>query len=178
MLKVLGTLGCVGLLLSATVVQAQTPAATPAPPTCTAAEHRQFDFWIGNWTARYVSNGKEVTGSNRIAAALNHCVIIENFDGTPGSPLKGYSHSVYDRTDGRWKQTWVDNSGGYLDFVGGWEGDRMVLTRTATRQGKTFRQRMVWFDIRAEAFTWHWERSDDDGKTWQINWKIDYRRLP
>lgn len=24
-------------------------------------------------------------------------------------------------------QTWVDNTGAYLDFVGGWLGDRMVL---------------------------------------------------
>lgn len=157
-------------------VHALAQAATAPPPPCRTPEARQFDFWLGSWTARFQNNGKAVTGSNTVSTLFDGCVIVEQFDGAPGSPLKGLSHSVYDANAGRWKQTWVDNAGGYLDFVGGWEGDRMVLTREAERNGKRFLQRMVWFDIRPRAFNWHWERSDDGGKTWQVNWRIEYER--
>lgn len=180
-LKALAGTGAALLILLAGTVRAQTQgpaAAAPPPPPCTTREHGQFDFWLGTWNAHFVNNNDAVTGVNRITRILAGCVISENFDGAPGSPLKGLSYSVYDRNSGRWKQTWVDNSGAYLDFTGGWEGDRMVLSRSATRQGKTFLQRMVWFDIKPDVFAWHWERSDDEGKTWQINWKIEYRRLP
>lgn len=147
----------------------------PARP-CSTPEARQFDFWLGDWTARFQSNGKPVMARNSVSALFDGCVIFEQFDGAPGSPLKGLSHSVYDAIAKRWKQTWVDNTGAYLDFVGGWEGDRMVLMREVERNGQKFRQRMVWFDIRPDAFNWHWERSDDGGKTWTVNWRIEYQR--
>jgi hypothetical protein len=132
---------------------------------------------VGAWTGRFAdASGKMVNGSNTVSTLYDGCVIVEQFDGAPGSPLKGMSHSVYDANARRWKQTWVDNSGGYLDFVGGWEGERMILSREAERNDKRFQQRMVWFDITKDAFNWHWERSDDGGKTWKVNWRIEYRR--
>ncbi|MBL8515371.1 MAG: hypothetical protein JNM76_00265 [Betaproteobacteria bacterium] len=159
----------------AALAEAQT--ASPPPKPCTAPEARQFDFWLGDWTARFAGgDGKTVTGRNTVGTLYDGCVIVEQFDGAPGSPLKGMSHSVYDGNAKRWKQTWVDNSGGYLDFIGGWEGDRMILTRETERNGQRFQQRMVWFDISREAFNWHWERSDDGGKTWKVNWRIAYQR--
>lgn len=162
------------LLLGATLEVAAQGA--PVAKPCATPEARQFDFWLGSWTARFMNNNQSVTGSNTVSALYDGCVIAEQFDGAPGSPLKGLSHSVYDVYAKRWKQTWVDNSGSYLDFTGGWEGDRMILTREAERNGKRFLQRMVWFDIRADAFNWHWERSDDGGKTWAVNWRIEYQR--
>lgn len=160
-----------------TQTQTQTPAAAPAAAQCGSAESRQFDFWVGQWEARSVANGKEAISRNTVTKILGSCVIFENFQGAPGSPLNGISHSVYDRQAGKWKQTWVDNNASYLDFVGEFKDGRMVLVRSASKDGKSFLQRMVWFDIKPDQFTWHWERSDDGGKTWQVNWKIDYRRV-
>jgi hypothetical protein len=168
------------MLCLATVCVIGTVAAqTPPPPAkpCSAPEARQFDFWLGSWTARFAdASGKRVSGGNTVSTVYDGCVIVEQFDGAPGSPLKGMSHSVYDANAKRWKQTWVDNGGGYLDFTGGWESDRMILTREAERNGQRFQQRMVWFDITKDAFNWHWERSDDGGKTWKTNWRIEYQR--
>ena len=43
----------------------------PGRPDCSADEHRQFDFWVGNW----VVTDKEgnVMGYNRIDLILNDC---------------------------------------------------------------------------------------------------------
>ena len=164
--------------LAATQAMAQTPPPSPSSPPpppvhgCDSAQSRQFDFWVGDLDAAY-AGGKS---RNRVAKTLGGCVIVEQFTGSPGSPLEGTSVSTFDRATKRWKQTWVDNTAAYLDFSGGFADGRMILEREAEREGKRFRQRMVWQDIRPEAFKWLWQRSDDDGKSWSTQWEIDYTR--
>ena len=150
-------------------------AAGEAPPApCQAPEAGQFDFWLGEWDLTWGEDGK---GRNVITRVLGDCVIEENFDGTPSTPLVGRSYSVYNVRTGRWHQTWVDNQGGYLDFVGGLGSEgRMILSRDAMVEGQPIQQRMVWYNISEDAFDWNWERSDDGGETWQVQWTIRYVR--
>ena len=87
-----------GLLLLHPVALAQAQTDTAAKPTlpsgpCASAEHRQFDFWIGDWEVR-LPDGKPA-GTNRISRILNGCVIQENWSGTGGS--NGTSYNIYDR---------------------------------------------------------------------------------
>ena len=131
---------------------------------------RQFDFWLGDWDLRWEPDGR---GVNVITSILDDHVVLEQFDGRPSIPLAGMSVSVFDREIGRWRQVWVDSDGQYLDFVGGFEGERMVLERRRT-DGRL--QRMVWSNIAAASLLWSWEHSDDDGARWTVNWVIDYRR--
>lgn len=153
------------------------PAQTATPPPCKAPEYRQLDFWVGFWHARWQdAQGKPQEGSNRIELAHDGCVVVEHFDGRPGTPLRGTSVSTYDVTAKRWKQTWVDNTGSYLDLVGGMEGDRMILSRTTQSGGKPVLSRMVFEDITPAAFNWLWQSSADDGRTWRTLWRIEYRR--
>lgn len=140
---------------------------------CSAPEANQFDFWVGKWQAEW-EGGK---GTNDISKILNGCVVFEQFDATPSSPLIGRSYTVYSSRTGQWQQTWVDNSGGYLDFTGSWQDEKMILSRSFEIKGKKVMQRMVWYNISEKEFDWNWERSDDDGKTWKANWKIHYTRL-
>lgn len=154
---------------------AQTPPAPP-PPCESIAESRQFDFWVGDWDASYTMGGKAGTSRNRISKILDGCVVLEEFSGPPGVKLEGRSHSVFDRNAKKWKQTWVDSSGAYLDFTGGFADGRMILSREGERAGRRFLQRMVWQDIEPARFKWLWQRSDDGGATWSTAWEIDYRR--
>jgi hypothetical protein len=154
-----------------------TPAPKPAPSSpqygCNSPQSRQFDFWIGDW--EYTSEGKR--GINRVSKILDGCVILEQFgDGSPNT-LTGHSVSTFDRPTRQWKQTWVDNTGSYLDFSGAMEGGKMVFTREATADGKKILQRMVWFNIEQDRFSWSWDRSDDGGKTWKVLWPLEYKRI-
>jgi hypothetical protein len=126
------------------------------------AEAQQFDFWLGDWDLTWGEDGR---GTNRITSILDGCVIQEEFDGTPSISLKGMSISTYNSAFGKWQQTWVDNSGGYLDFVGGFADGKMTLSREATIDGKPVRQRMVFYNIQPDELDWNWERSDDGGQT-------------
>jgi hypothetical protein len=159
-------------------------AAPPAPPNpyphpCAAPEQKQLDFWVGEWNLTWPGqNAGEVgRGTNSIKRILDGCVVQENFSGQDSMPLRGTSISIFDANAGRWKQTWVDNEGAYLDFAGEFKDGQMILQREATQKdGTKFLQRMVWKNISASEFDWSWEASRDGGKTWQVQWPIHYKR--
>src|SRR5262245_33524485 len=112
----------------------------PPPTGCSSPESRQFDFWVGDWELNYAGGG---SGQNRITEILEGCVIREEFTGAPGTKLNGRSFSTFDRLSGKWKQTWVDDTGAYLDFTGAFADGRMILSREAERNGQKFLQRMI-----------------------------------
>ena len=39
------------------------------------------------------------------------------------------------------------------------------------------RQRMVWLDVRDDGFRWEWQRSADNGATWEVAWPLTYTRV-
>ncbi len=153
-------------------------AQTKEEKPCSTAEGRQFDFWLGDWKADWINkDGSHATGSNHVVSLFNGCAIEENFDGAPGTDLIGKSFSVYVPKEKIWKQTWVDNSGSYLDFEGKFENGKMILSReTIKEQGEVILQRMVYYNIAANEFDWNWEISNDNGKTWKTRWHIHYQR--
>jgi hypothetical protein len=157
--------------------------AAAQPVKCSGPGFDDFDFWVGEWTVQWTTpDGRAAQGTNRIRRTLDGCAIVEEFDGQPGSPLKGISVSVYDPRRKLWKQTWVDNHASYLDFEGGpvSEGPaRLVLSRSTVIDGKPLRQRMVFRDVTANGLVWDWQRSRDDGATWETSWQLRYvRRAP
>lgn len=139
-----------------------------------------FDFWIGQWELSWeAADGSIEKGKNTIERILNDKVIKENFEAISGK-MKGYigkSYSVFNSKTGEWKQTWVDNSGAYLDFTGKFEGDKRMFVRTTKNEnGEKVIQRMVFYEIKENSFQWDWEQSTDNGKNWDLRWKIAYRR--
>ncbi len=93
----------------------QTGSAPPNP--CAARGQRQLDFWVGEWDLTWPGNkaGEVQHGTNSIRRVLDGCVVEENFSGEGDMHLRGKSISIFDTRAGKWKQTWVDNEGGYLD---------------------------------------------------------------
>lgn len=133
-----------------------------------------LDFWLGSWDLSWADGG---AGTNLISRILDGQVIEESFDGRDAdSALLGRSLSVRDAADGQWRQTWVDSTGAYLDFVGAEVDGRISFRRQATVRGVAVVQRMVWLDVTPDALRWQWQRSRDGGSTWDVVWEIAYRR--
>jgi hypothetical protein len=151
---------------------------TTATAPCSSAEAKQFDFWVGEWDLTWPAGGGNPAGKghNSVTKGFDGCVIQENFDGMESMPLRGMSVSMYNARMKKWQQTWVDNEGSYLDFVGAFDGKEMTLAREAVNpKGEKVWQRMVFKNITADAFDWSWE-SSKNGKDWQVNWPIHYVR--
>jgi hypothetical protein len=150
-----------------------------SPPPCTEPQQKQFDFWIGEWDLTWPGEHAVEHGSNSVKRELDGCVIEENFSGGDAMHLRGKSVSSFDSRSGKWKQTWVDNEGGYLDFSGEFRESQMILERQGIRpDGGRVLQRMIFKNISTNAFDWSWEASGDGGKTWQVKWPIHYQRRP
>lgn len=147
-------------------------------PQCTAPEFRQLDFWVGEWEVRWEATPGQAAGSgaNTIRRDLGNCVIYETFEGGPStSHLVGYSVSTFHAPVGRWRQTWVDNQGGYFALVGGPVGDTFVLENSRLSDTAPY-LRMVFADITPTSLTWRWQRSTNGGSSWSDTWVIYYTR--
>jgi hypothetical protein len=134
----------------------------------TALGARDFDFWLGEWEVSW----DDRRGTNVIEPIFDGRVILEQFDGHPGADFRGMSVSVYDESARVWRQTWVDSEGNYLQFTGSF-GDGVMDLR-GERSGDLVR--MQWRDIRSDALTWLWQRSEDGGESWVTMWELAYRR--
>jgi hypothetical protein len=101
----------------------------------------ELDFWIGEWDVRWAGDGH---GTNSLSRILADRVILERFRGeSPRGTLEGRSFSVYDPERRLWRQTWVDDQGSYLDFVGDRMDGNFVFRRHAPELGAAAEQRMV-----------------------------------
>jgi len=168
-------------LLMTTPVSADDPqAAAPAPgaSACSGAEHRQFDFWLGEWEV-FGKAGKLV-GRSRIEAILHGCVIAEHWSSGSGGSNDGKSFNLYNGQTGRWEQFWVDAQGNRLLLSGGLVGGRMVLAgeqaKPDAETGLVQHERISWTPNADGSVRQLWESSKDAGKTWTIVFDGSYRR--
>ncbi|MGK7389998.1 MAG: hypothetical protein ACNS60_06595 [Candidatus Cyclobacteriaceae bacterium M2_1C_046] len=139
-----------------------------------------FDFWIGEWKVFWdEQDSTKGEGTNTISWALDN-VLQEDFKITKGrnKGFRGTSISVYQKRLNVWRQAWADNAGGYFSFKGEKDGDKkMFITDIVEKDGKQFRQRMVFHSIKEDTLIWDWEASEDGGKSWKLNWRIYYERM-
>ncbi|TRX55944.1 DUF1579 domain-containing protein [Fulvivirga sp. M361] len=142
---------------------------------------KYFDFWLGKWKVSWdEGNGVTGRGTNHIVRILDGKVIQENFEILEGQSkgFKGTSLSVYNPNQQKWKQAWADSQGGYYDFTGSVDGEKRMFQSAVINKpdGKRFTQRMVFYNIQTNELTWDWESSFDGGETWELKWRINYKR--
>ncbi len=145
----------------------------------TSNQENAFDFWVGNWSLEWI--GKDSTiikGTNIITKTLDAKVIKENFE-NPSTGFKGTSISVYNTKTKTWHQAWADNQGGYYNFIGEINGNKRIFKTLPKKVNDNIViQRMVFYDITPTKFIWDWESTKDGGKTWKLNWRINYTKVP
>ena len=162
------------VLLAAFLLAPQSPPAKPKTPPCTAVEHRQFDFWIGEWDVT-LPNGKPA-GQNRITSILGGCVLHESWKSARGAN-EGESFNIYG-PDGRWHQTWVDNGGTLLNLAGGVRDGAMVMSEeTRDREGRLTLNEIRWEKLPSGQVRQHWRTSTDGGATWSDAFVGIYTRM-
>ena len=162
------------ILAAGAAAFAQTP---PPQPPCAGAEHRQLDFWVGEWRADFdLPGGKRGTATNRITRdEYGACVITEHFY-QPDIDYRGHSVSMYDAKTKQWRQTWVDSQGSYIALAGGPVSGQPHSFELATVQAGPSLSRMVWQDVKPDSFTWRWQKRASEGAAWEDSWVIRYSR--
>jgi len=148
------------IALIVAVVAIATAANRAAAGACEASEHRQFDFWLGEWNVYGPKGG--LAGVNRITSEYGGCVLHEHY--TTSSGFEGESLNSYDPGRKVWHQTWVDNSGTLLLIEGGLRDGSMVLEGQNTgADGKATQNRITWTPNADGSVRQHWETTDGQG---------------
>jgi hypothetical protein len=171
---------CLVLLAAPAMAQMSPPVPPANPPAhCTAAEYHQFDFWIGEWRVFRTSKPDEMVGGSKIVSVHNGCGILESWQ--PFTLNTGGSLSSFDRATGKWRQTWIDSTGGRGEFSGGLVDGVMVLTGPWSGYGgpdKDALIRMTFSQIDGGAVRQLGEKSRDGGTSWTSAFDFTYRPKP
>jgi hypothetical protein len=138
-----------------------------SPSGCAAAEHRQFDFWVGDWDVFNPAGSQ--AGTNRILSLLEGCLVEENWAGG----IRGRSMNAYDAAIGKWTQYWFDDSRTHLRLSGGLDGDAMLMSgerifRRADGSSLLLIDRIRWTPLPSGNVNQFWDISIDGGKTFPI----------
>ena len=138
--------------------------APPKPVPCTSEQHRQFDFWIGDWEVTG-ADGK-LAGRNTIHPILGGCVLHESWKA--GSGYAGESFNTYDRARQVWHQTWVDVGGSLLVLEGQFADGVMTLSDRALTGKKDPHaiNEIAWTKRADGSVKQLWRVTRNGGKTW------------
>lgn len=151
-------------------------AAAAATPDCSAAEHRQLDFWLGDWSVTETATGLAV-GRSRIEPVYKGCAVRETYEGADG--FEGGSTSLWDRAAGEWVQFGTGSTGARMQFTGQWDGARMSLLTSQPRPGRApllIRMRLQPLE---DGGVRQWsDMSSDHGETWRARYDFTYRPRP
>jgi hypothetical protein len=154
-------------LLWAAVSCSRALAQETAPQTCDLPEHRQFDFWVGQWMVTNAAGQR--AGESMVSGILGGCAVLEEWSGE----TVGKSLNFYDRASGRWHQTWIGSDGQALYLEGGLDADgRMVLEQKSDER----HDRITWTRNADGTVGQLWELSRDGGATWSVLFDGSYRR--
>ena len=151
------------------------PVALPAPPTCTGADYRAFDFWVGEWDV-FPNGATTQVATSSIEAMFGGCAIRETWKPLKGAGGGSFSH--YDKERRYWRQAWIDGSGARVDFDGGPVDGQMVLTgrwANVAGKGQDGLIRMTYSKQPDGAVRQHGEQSLDHGLTWTTRFDFLYR---
>jgi tetratricopeptide (TPR) repeat protein len=137
-----------------------------ATPCAASPEHRQFDFWIGEWDVQNPQG--QSAGTNIIQSILGGCVIFENWTSNGGA-YTGKSFNIYNSSLKKWQQFWVDDKGGALEFTGEYKDNELRYTgESLDPKGNKIIHRLTFFNLSKDRVRQLWEQSTDNGKTWTI----------
>jgi hypothetical protein len=153
-------------------------APAPAPPAgCISPESRQLDFWVGHWSVSPKGAPQRKVATSLIEKLYSGCAIRENWMPLHGGEGGSFSSWLPDKH--AWQQLWVDSSGSWVNFNGGWNGHAMVLEGVWPQPGHPQQKTRMSYSLLPDGTVEQsGVTSDDNGKTWQPGFDFIYTRIP
>ncbi|MDR7132945.1 hypothetical protein J2X06_000129 [Lysobacter niastensis] len=166
--------------------------ATPSRELADDGRH-DFDFLHGRWQIRNERLRRRLVGSqdwevfhaNQVCQPLlGGLGNVDDFvsDWTrPGldGRFLGMTLRLFRVDTGQWHLYWAGNHDGVLEapMVGSFADGVGTFHGTLEHEGRPVRVRFTWDQVSANAAHWQQAFSDDDGRTWETNWHMWFRRL-
>jgi hypothetical protein len=151
-----------------------------------------FDFLVGNWQVHHRKLKGRLTNSHtwdEFDGTLSmhklmdgYANVDDNVFNTPEGSYRGVGLRSYDPKTAQWAIWWLDGRSPFGDLDPPVKG-RFVhgvgtFYSNDTLRGKPVRVRFVWSKITPTTARWEQAFSADGEKTWEINWTMDFTRVP
>jgi hypothetical protein len=156
-------------------------AGTAGSNRCGAAEQRQFDFWVGEWSGieKQPQEPQPVTRIEvRVEKILGGCALLERNDlTTKDSAFSSVTLRAYDKDRKAWGLHYFDDLNQSFQAWGGALVDgHWQFSRERMVDGKKMLVRVVWTVVSNDSVTWRIERSADGGGTWTPRSVVEFSR--
>ena len=149
--------------------------------------HRQFDFWLGEWSVQNRHMAPDGTWSDgdvtraRISSVCDGAAVLEEWAGDfRGRFMNGFSLRAYDPAAAEWDLLlfWtVDGNGGFGRLRGSFRHGRgEFFSSGRNAQGQETRTRYTFSDALASSVRWDSATSTDRGVTWKNDWIMEFSR--
>jgi hypothetical protein len=141
-----------------------------------------FDFEIGSWTTRLSRLVRPLTGSNEWAEYEGTTVVRRVWDGranvvelvVDGSTgrIEALSLRLYDRESRQWSLHSASSGAGTVSppAIGEFKDGRGEFYSKESLDGRAILVRFVISDITPSSCRFEQAFSDDEGKSWEVNW--------
>ncbi|WP_157281067.1 hypothetical protein [Pelomonas sp. Root1237] len=160
------------------------PAMTGALPTTrTPGKPGDFDFLSGRWKILNHRRRNGVwdvfEGEATVHAILAGVCSVEELR-IPARQFGGMGLRLLDVKKAQWSDFWVNAASGELGaqgLPGSFEGGAGIFQEQSEEDGKTVIYRSVWDRITPTSCRWQQAASRDGGKTWVMDWSMDWTRV-
>jgi hypothetical protein len=160
-------------IVAATVIVPLASSAALPPPACADQAYRGMDYAIGTWIARDAKNN--VLGKGEWAKSLGGCVIHFTWQGRRYS---GDANNAYDASRRLWQKAFFSNTGEVELSEGHVVAGTMVYMGLDYDKGKAVQMhREKLLRLPDGRLNFHYEMSEDHGKTWKLAGNAFYTRV-
>ena len=141
-----------------------------------------FDFEIGAWKTHLKRRLRPLTGSTTWVEYDGTTVVRSAWNGRanlvelavdgPAGHIEALSLRLYNAQTGQWSLNFSSAGSGSLSppAIGGFKNGRGEFFNKETLNGKAIMVRFVISDITPTSCRFEQSFSDDDGRTWEVNW--------
>ena len=147
-----------------------------------------FDFFVGNWNVQHRKLKEVLKGSTEWdefqSTVIDRAIMggIGNleemiFERESGR-FYGTSLSIFNPGSGQWSQHWVDSGSAILQdpMVGKFRDGIGEFFSEEEFEGRRILARAIWSEITINSCRWEQALSEDGGKTWEMNWVMEFER--
>jgi hypothetical protein len=149
-----------------------------------------FDPLIGSWKYHLKRRLNPLTGSNNWEEFEGTGVCYKVWDGRaqldtveldgPGGHIEGLTLRLYDPKAHQWSLYWANAKDGNMTDppqIGEFKNGRGEFYAQVMRNGRAILVRYDWSGMTSDSPHFEQAFSDDGGKTWEVNWITDQRRV-
>jgi hypothetical protein len=149
-------------------------AVTGADSCAASLANRQLDYWLGNW--RIGAEGSSGNAHSMVSLSLDKCLVVENWDGGKGH--FGQNAFGYSADDKSWYGMFADNESRVHVFTSGKvaSGSAEFDGASLGPNGESILNRVKVIRLNPDKIEQTWEKSNDNGATWNVVFHGEYWR--